>query len=713
MMPYSWQQVDQHLRLRADQHHAVMQPTRQQLGQEVQAWRPISQQRLQESTGPRLGRLRQATELLASLARQKLDEVIQQSPAPTSQLSDAKEYLQQPLTCGYIAKACDLISQAQEASRAAGQLDNVKGAGVMVRDLLLLMCCLERGPFDLAAFRATMEDLFSFPASRDMRHLLSKLVLAFEKMVKLGSNRQVFDQEAQRLFGDCDATALFAAYSKFAEENAAFQSKNQASGRRRRPHNRGAAEAAPAAAAAPAAGSSEGADDSESKEEEVNESESQEQEEAPQQLRAGLFDVDEESTADNPSDSGATPPPSAPAAAAGTTKPCSAGASSAALPPAPTGDGLPRHDQQRLGVQNTFLQFDMRSEQNSIGGKTFPLTASRKPLPLEWPPLLTIQHRACDNPACGREDAHGYHTRERGYLCIDCSARPSAPTAAPTPVVQEGCQYDLAEPENISGEDPLWRTHFLITRADCLAVARKECAKVARDECGKVGLLVFGIKEGPGAAHNKKGQATDVCNCSNLAQRVHGKDWVPPCRGGCYIPTVRVHATAAGACEPFDVDGMLYAAASKRVKKDGEDGFEDDKQRVCEEMEAHMQNVLRTFFKREHTTIILGAWGCGWNGLPPAKVAKLWFDCLVPKAGEGDEGEFFNRFRRVIFAITKQEDEAAFREQFAGVVDDADAASSSSSVGEAVDVVEGEGAAVDPAAEDWSAPVAGAAATYQ
>ena len=75
-------------------------------------------------------------------------------------------------------------------------------------------------------------------------------------------------------------------------------------------------------------------------------------------------------------------------------------------------------------------------------------------------------------------------------------------------------------------------------------------------------------------------------------------------------------------------------------------------------MKERMRSVLRTFAHEQHEVLILGAWGCGCNGLPPEHVASLWHHFLT------EDQEFVHCFRKVIFAVPDRTPLEAFRKVF-------------------------------------------------
>ncbi len=76
-------------------------------------------------------------------------------------------------------------------------------------------------------------------------------------------------------------------------------------------------------------------------------------------------------------------------------------------------------------------------------------------------------------------------------------------------------------------------------------------------------------------------------------------------------------------------------------------------------MTTRLHKLLSVAQTHGHTTLILGAWGCGVFGNAPAAVARLFADALSPS------GHFHGVFERVVYAVydpsPAQETLAAFR----------------------------------------------------
>ncbi len=62
-------------------------------------------------------------------------------------------------------------------------------------------------------------------------------------------------------------------------------------------------------------------------------------------------------------------------------------------------------------------------------------------------------------------------------------------------------------------------------------------------------------------------------------------------------------------------------------------------------MAARMGELLWTAQEQRHSTLVLGAWGCGVFGNEPETVAELFWELLGP------QGLFFGCFQRVVYAV--------------------------------------------------------------
>jgi len=118
-------------------------------------------------------------------------------------------------------------SQMPAAQREAIK-DGLKRVRVLVSDLLLLYCCLGRGPFTPETFTVAMYEVFQSQVEEEP---LSQLSQAFNKIWHLGNGKLEDFREATQFRGCVDIGPLFDAYRTFARESPDFLSKNKASGK--------------------------------------------------------------------------------------------------------------------------------------------------------------------------------------------------------------------------------------------------------------------------------------------------------------------------------------------------------------------------------------------------------------------------------------------------------------------------------------------------
>jgi uncharacterized protein (TIGR02452 family) len=57
-----------------------------------------------------------------------------------------------------------------------------------------------------------------------------------------------------------------------------------------------------------------------------------------------------------------------------------------------------------------------------------------------------------------------------------------------------------------------------------------------------------------------------------------------------------------------------------------------------------MRTIFRIGLRKEHDSLVLGAWGCGAFRNPPSHIARLFHEVL-------EENEFKNMYRKIVFAI--------------------------------------------------------------
>ncbi|MCD0449878.1 TIGR02452 family protein [Actinocorallia sp. API 0066] len=125
-----------------------------------------------------------------------------------------------------------------------------------------------------------------------------------------------------------------------------------------------------------------------------------------------------------------------------------------------------------------------------------------------------------------------------------------------------------------------------------------------------------------------------------------------------YSPGVPVFRAESGALlpEPYDVAFLTSPAPNRGVLGPGAD--------VSDVLRARAAKVLALAAGYGHTSLVLGAWGCGVFRNDPEEVAGIWADLL--------DGPFSGAFARVTMAVWDPDGTTpqylAFARRFAGSV---------------------------------------------
>jgi len=215
---------------------------------------------------------------------------------------------------------------------------------------------------------------------------------------------------------------------------------------------------------------------------------------------------------------------------------------------------------------------------------------------------------------------------------------------APEPIEEEPLQ-DPAEvggpaewieqlPRISDSECDRYETQIWVRPACALEIARQE---VLRGEYN-VGLLIHGRhKKSPLIPLKHPGQASAILDNSTFKDAVRLAGNISsegvPVFGGIYACNVWVTKG------DFRVGALYSASAQKQKTQEVEQNDLETTMAEC------IRSLLRIFHGKGHDSLILGAWGCGFNGLDANMVARLFRSALLL------EGETRGRFRRVIFAI--------------------------------------------------------------
>lgn len=194
-----------------------------------------------------------------------------------------------------------------------------------------------------------------------------------------------------------------------------------------------------------------------------------------------------------------------------------------------------------------------------------------------------------------------------------------------------------------------------------IEVVNKDSFLAAKD-LGE-GVIVLNMaswcKPGGGVEKGSRAQEEDLCRRSTLIRSLYGfhdtysymfKDKVDangkypiPRFGGIYTPNVtvfRAPETYSLLAEPFTCSVVSVPALQRpRLEPSGELSSGD-----CSTMKGKIRTILRIAIIGGHKKIVLGAFGCGAYGNPPAHVARLFKEVL-------EETEFVHSFEKIVFAI--------------------------------------------------------------
>jgi len=114
-----------------------------------------------------------------------------------------------------------------------------------------------------------------------------------------------------------------------------------------------------------------------------------------------------------------------------------------------------------------------------------------------------------------------------------------------------------------------------------------------------------------------------------------------------YSPQVPILKDEGGKLldEPVCVSIITSPAVNAGVIKKNEPGKIDE---IVPVMRIRIQKLLALCLSKQHSTLVLGAWGCGVFQNDPEEIAQLFHEALT--------GRFAGQFKRVVFAVlTKNE----------------------------------------------------------
>ena len=171
-----------------------------------------------------------------------------------------------------------------------------------------------------------------------------------------------------------------------------------------------------------------------------------------------------------------------------------------------------------------------------------------------------------------------------------------------------------------------------------------------------------------GYKSNQQGtQEESLCRRSNLACGLESLEYPIPALGAAWVPDVCVFRADERAGyqlleTPFWIGGVI-ACALRNFRSDTEKDLEFVRQKI--------ETVLAVAASQGHTSLVLGAWGCGAFGNDAPLVARLFAEALRLANGI---------FATVVFALVSQ----GHFDAFEGVFPDAHHVQSSLNAGEAL-----------------------------
>ena len=158
-------------------------------------------------------------------------------------LCDLDKLLEEPLQSEKLAQAYNGVRASVQLLRDSkgSRSKAMKLASRVVRDLLVLHCCLGQGPLDVSRFEHLMSEAFGQPLDAD---LAAEFSHTYGQVLDLGHTQNNLEERVNRAFGEAlaaDVSAAFViAYRTCAEETPKYVSNAKAAraGRPLRPSKR-------------------------------------------------------------------------------------------------------------------------------------------------------------------------------------------------------------------------------------------------------------------------------------------------------------------------------------------------------------------------------------------------------------------------------------------------------------------------------------------
>lgn len=219
------------------------------------------------------------------------------------------------------------------------------------------------------------------------------------------------------------------------------------------------------------------------------------------------------------------------------------------------------------------------------------------------------------------------------------------------PMLRGTQTYEQLPPLEGSGS---YTTRFAVEVDDTFNVL----VRLAQEDLNPVGInMANRFQPGGGVLRGASAQEEALCRRSNHYLGLETQLYPLPELGGIYCPYVQVFRRDDFSFMPEPVEVSLVAVAAYDLRSKQEYplplGLTDTSevalqasQPYIEGTQGKIRNMLRIMALKGHTTLVLGALGCGAFQNPPAIVAQLFQEIF-------QESEFRGRFQQVIFAVLK------------------------------------------------------------
>ena len=178
---------------------------------------------------------------------------------------------------------------------------------------------------------------------------------------------------------------------------------------------------------------------------------------------------------------------------------------------------------------------------------------------------------------------------------------------------------DISQP--FATESSVGRTpcRIRLLQCDCL-----EAAELLKAEHGTMPLVLdFASGSNPGGVkRNQQGtQEEDICRQSSLLPSLEQQDYPLPSMGGIYAPDICVFRGPGRSGYPLLKEPFWIAILAAEMPNLAEIG---KKERIF--IQGKIQGVLHMALRHGHSSLVLGAWGCGAFGNDARTMAAIFKD---------------------------------------------------------------------------------------